>query len=100
MTYTDKRSKDSAGRGYIFDFGRELNEKFQKALIHAYDHAYVGYNPIWINCGMAFNVAINAISKDIGVPPTGGLKAPESIKNYIQTYLMPHVMGQKEFPKH
>jgi RHS repeat-associated protein len=99
--YTDKRSKDSAGRGYVFDFrDRKINEKFQKALIHAYDYAYAGYNPIWVNCGMAFNAAINAIRKDIGVPSTGGLKAPESIKNYIQTNLMPFVVEQRVFPKH
>src|SRR5213079_2745122 len=50
VRYTDLRSQDSAGVGYVLDFGSRLNAKFQNALIHAYDkegggkHMYTIWN--------------------------------------------------------
>src|SRR5947209_819637 len=85
--YTNERSKYTAGVGYILDFGPELNDKFQNALIHAYDRTFLGgkhiYDPVIDNCGEAFDVAINAISKDIGVPTTHAV-LPSKIKEYIK----------------
>jgi|GEM_PF-390263 len=100
--YTSERSKDSAGLGYILDFGStKINEKFQNALKHAYDYSYSGYGPISDNCGAAFNRAINAISKDIGVPMSINIR-PSAIREYIEKNLKPRnfVVGQREFPKH
>ena len=65
--YTNERSKDSAGTGYILDFGPKINEKFQNALIRAYDRPFgLGkrvYDPIKDNCGEAFVIAIRAIKE-------------------------------------
>src|SRR5467141_1220156 len=64
--YTNRRSKDSAGIGYVLDFGSEVNEKFQYAVKHAYDGGGP-YMPDFNNWGAAFNRAINTISKDAGI---------------------------------
>jgi hypothetical protein len=107
--YTDGRSHDSGGRGYVLDFGPALNEKFQNAMRHAYDksggnskHIYTIWN---YNCGKAFNVAINAIrgdlSKQFGVnlPRSNGIK-PSTIEAYIQKNLGQFTKSGWMFFKH
>jgi hypothetical protein len=56
--YTNVRSQDSAGRGYVLDFGSKINAKFQNTLIHAYDKQGGGKHTYGIrnyNYGRAFN---------------------------------------------
>ena len=103
--YTNVRSQSSSGVGYILDFHDPvINAKFQDALYHAYDKPGGGkrwYDPAKDNCGQAFNVAINAISKSIGVPTTHAVR-PSQIGAYIQKYLKPRgfVADTKQFPVH
>jgi len=100
--YTDERSKASAGIGIVLDFGSKLNEKFQNALKSA-PESFLGinypYHPTYNNCGEPFNVAINAIRKDIGVPKSKGT-FPSEIKAYIEKNLGRYIIGHVEFPKH
>jgi len=92
--YTNVRSQSSSGVGYVLDFHD-----------HAYDRSSgTGkrwYDPVKDNCGQAFNVAINAISKSIGVPTTHAVR-PSQIGAYIQKYLKPRgfVADTKQFPVH
>jgi hypothetical protein len=105
--YTDARSHDSAGRGYILDFGPKLNEKFQNALIHAYDkdggskkHIYTIWN---YNCGKAFNMAINAIRGDlrkqfhVNLPKASAIR-PSTTEAYIQHNLQQFTKACRPFP--
>jgi RHS repeat-associated protein len=107
--YTDSRSQDSAGRGYILDFGSKLNDKFQNAMLHAYDktggtskHIYTIWN---YNCGKAFNVAINAIRGDlrkqfgINLPESKGIK-PSTIEAYVNNNLRQFIVAERAFEKH
>jgi hypothetical protein len=106
--YTNTRSAESAGVGYILDFGSRLNAKFQNALIHAYDkegggkHIYTIWN---YNCGKAFNAAINAIRGDlrgqfkVNLPESKGIK-PSTIQRYIQDNLQRFTRANFVFPKH
>src|SRR6201988_3180877 len=97
--YTEERSQASAGKGYILDFGQELNKKFQNALVHAYD--WNGpYDPIANNCGRAFNAAINTIAKEAGITKTVSV-LPSGIKEYLEKNLAPNgfVKGTVDFPK-
>jgi RHS repeat-associated protein len=107
--YTDVRSHDSAGMGYVLDFGPKINAKFQKALKHAYDkgggkskHIYTIWN---YNCGKAFNVAINAIRGDlrkrfkVNLPESKGIK-PSTLGGYIEENLQPFIKGQFLYQKH
>src|SRR5437868_1333829 len=109
--YTNVRSQSSSGVGYVLDFhDPQINVKYQDALYHAYDRSSgTGkrwYDPVKDNCGQAFNVAINAISKDIGVSSTkslgSGIVRPREIGAYIQKYLKPRgfVVDTKQFPVH
>jgi len=101
--YTDKRSDSSEGHGYILDFGGELNSKFQNALLHAYDGGWFGhkrsYDPVSDNCGQAFNIAINAISKDIGLKPIH-IVSPWEIRKYIENNLRNYIAATTPYPKH
>jgi len=100
--YTNERRKYSAGRGYVIDFGYDLNEKAQKALKDHYGNSI--YNPITNNCTAAFFAAINAIRNDLNsryganLPEAKGTY-PADVEKYIKTYLMPAVRGQVVFPK-
>ena len=106
--YTNTRSGGelgSEGTGYVLDFGN-LNAKFQKALIHAYDSSYGGYGSISDNCGMAFNKAINAIRKDlekrdkVKLPMSLNIR-PSKIREYIENILMQrYVVAQQRFSWH
>lgn len=101
--YTGRRSKHSAGTGYVLDFGRELNEKFRQALLSAYDRDWATnikrtYDPIIDNCGSAFKVAINTISREIGVQPTTAIRLASTAR-YIQKSLAKYLAAQHEFPK-
>jgi RHS repeat-associated protein len=106
--YTNVRSQQSAGVGYVLDFGSKLNVRFQNALIHAYDkegggeHTYTIWN---YNCGKAFNVAINAIRGDlrkqfgVKLPESKGVK-PSTIERYIRDNLLRFTHADFQFPKH
>jgi RHS repeat-associated protein len=101
--YTGERSRESAGRGYILDFGVELNKKFIKAYRAAYDAPMIGkipYHPFYDNCGYAFTVAINAIHKDIGVKSSVLNILPKQVEGYIKDNLQPFWRATHVFPKH
>ena len=102
--YTDFRSKNSAGHGYILDFGPELNAKFQDALLHAYDGGWFGhkrsYDPIKDNSGQAFNKAFKAIATDLGMKPLNpGLITPRSIEEFINNNLRKYIAATTPYPK-
>lgn len=111
--YTNERSKSSGATGYLLDFkDPKINAKFYNALYHAYDRGLIGravvggltgtprrvYDPFIDNCAQAFNVAINAISKDIKVPKSHAVR-PVAIEQYIKQNLMPRgfVTGMQKF---
>jgi RHS repeat-associated protein len=106
--YTDERSKSSAGIGFVLDFGAQLNDQFQYALLHAYDRSGLGktimgtekrtYDPVVDNCGEAFIKAINKISKEIGAPKTH-TPFPSGVREYIEKNLGRYVTEKKQFPK-
>jgi len=95
--YTNARSEESAGTGYILDFGLALNAKFQSALKHAYDGMHT-WDPYYHNCTYGFDVAFNAIAKDLGINPQS-LRRPSTVETFIKNYLAPYTMGKQEFPK-
>jgi hypothetical protein len=106
--YTNVRSQDSAGIGYVLDFGSKINAKFQFTLIHAYDKQGGGKHTygIWnYNCGRAFNAAINAIRGDlrrqfgVNLPRSNGHR-PSTIEKYIQNNLRRFTRTNHEFRKH
>jgi|SRR5215213_1301612 len=102
--------------GYLLDFkDPKINAKFYNALYHAYDRGLLGqattgavtgtskrlYDPFIDNCGQPFNVAINAIREDIGVPKSNDVR-PAKIENYIKQNLAPRgfVTGMQKFQWH
>jgi RHS repeat-associated protein len=106
--YFEERRQVSDGHGHVLDFGDRINEKFQYALLHAYDkeggrskHIYTIWN---YNCGKAFNVAINAIRSDVWKTyhvylPKANMVLPSSTEKYILTNLGQFEKEGRQFEK-
>jgi len=101
--YTNDRSKTSAGRGYILDFGSELkNEKFQSALKTFNDYPLGikrSYGVYGNNCANPFNVAFNAIAGDLGMKKIN-IVYPERVGTFIRDNLQKYYLASSIFLKH
>lgn len=108
--YTDERSKDSAGVGYILDFGYKLNKKFLNGVLAApYSYTSVTGNNVYgpfNNCADTFWGGVNAIRNDIKIRNSNGrpygqaLTKPKDVERFININLRAYVTGKNYYPKH
>ncbi len=102
--YTDSRSTIAGGVGIVLDFKDPLiNAKFQEALKGAYTSSLginIPYHPTYNNCAMAFNVAYDAIRKDIGGSRRLNSIRPADVYKFINENLSQYIRSTKDFPKH
>jgi RHS repeat-associated protein len=94
--YTNVRSKESAGTGYVLDFGSKLNAKFQEAMKHAYD-GIRSWDPYYHNCTYGFAVGFNAIADELHMSKKE-FHNPASVQKFIKEVLLQFKMGEKDFP--